>query len=140
VSRSPPANGSGRRTSIRIAGGPTAPRAARLAVTSLLRGRLGERQLADVRLIVSELVTNSVRHAGVGRDGAIVVDVLLVRNRIRLAVADPGSTLLPRVTESTEGGPRRLGLPLVEQLSSSWGVARDGSGVTRVWSELPLTA
>jgi serine/threonine-protein kinase RsbW len=136
VSRSPRAHGTGRRTSIRIAGGPAAPRAARLAVTSLLRGRLGERQLADVRLIVSELVTNSVRHAGVGRDGSIMVDVLLVRNRIRLAVADPGSTLLPRVGGPSESEPRGLGLPLVERLSSSWGVARDGSGVTRVWSEL----
>lgn len=127
-------------TSIRIAGGPTAPRAARLLITSLLGGRLGERQLADLQLIVSELVTNSVRHAKVGRDGAIMVDVLLLRNRVRLAVADPGSKLLPRVTARRASEPGGLGLSLVEQLSSSWGVAKDGSGVTRVWSELSLTA
>jgi anti-sigma regulatory factor (Ser/Thr protein kinase) len=125
--------------SFRVRGGPAAPRAARLAVRLLLQQHVADRQLSDVELIVSELVTNSVRHAHVGLGGSLLVDVLLLDDRLRLCVCDPGSSRLPRLTErdvTTSGG---LGLPLVEQLSSSWGVARDGSGATRVWSELTLS-
>jgi hypothetical protein len=57
-----------------------------------------------------------------------------------VAVADAGSRLVPRRRERKTGEPGGLGLPLVEKLSTSWGVARDGTGATRVWAELRSTA
>jgi serine/threonine-protein kinase RsbW len=126
--------------SFRVRGGAKAPRTARLAVRSLLEERVADRQLRDVELIVSELVTNSVRHAGVDLGGSLTVGVLLIDDRLRLCVGDAGSSLLPRRREREATTPGGLGLPLVEQLSSSWGVARDGSGATRVWSEVAVSA
>lgn len=128
-----------RSESLRIPGGISAPRTARLALRSLLADDLVEDRLADLELIVSELVTNSVRHAAVDADDDITVDVLLLRDRVRLSIADSGSSQLPRIRERDAATPGGLGLPLVEELSTAWGVARDGNGVTRVWSELALT-
>ena len=111
-----------------------------MAVLSELEGTLSERQMIDVGLIVSELVTNSVRHAGVDADGTIAIDVWMLGDRLRLSVTDPGGASLPRRTDPDPERPGGLGLYLVEQLSSAWGVARDGTGVTRVWCELALEA
>jgi anti-sigma regulatory factor (Ser/Thr protein kinase) len=123
--------------SLRVRGGPSAPRSVRVALAGLLDGRLSKEQLSDAELVVSELVTNSVQHAAVGDGQIIGVDLLLLRDRLRLSVVDPGSSLLPRLVRGD--GACRLGLALVAELSTSCGVARDGAGVTRVWSELALT-
>jgi len=122
--------------SLRVEGGVTGPRSARGAIACALNDRLEDQPLADVQLIVSELVTNSVRHAGLAHDHAITIDVLVLRDRVRVTVVDPGSPAPLRVAESELGEPGDLGLRLVERLSNSWGVAKDGSGLTRVWAEL----
>jgi anti-sigma regulatory factor (Ser/Thr protein kinase) len=108
-----------------------------VALAGLLDGRLTKEQLFDAVLVVSELVTNSVQHAAVGSGQVIGIDLVLLRDRLRLSVVDPGSSLLPRLVPGD--GSSRLGLGLVAKLSTSCGVARDGAGVTRVWSELVLT-
>jgi anti-sigma B factor antagonist len=128
------------RAVVRVAGGPAAPRTARLAVLARLDGRLGQRRATDVGLIVSELVTNSVRHAGVDADETIVVDVMLLNDRLRLAVADPGGGTIPHVVDRTPERPGGPGLVLVDQLSDRWGVERDGAGATSVWCELTIRA
>ncbi len=117
----------------------TGPRSARGAIACALNDRLEDQPLADVQLIVSELVTNSVRHAGLTHDHAITIDVLVLRDRVRVTVVDPGSPAL-RVPERELSEPGGLGLRLVERLSNSWGIAKDGSGLTRVWAELITVA
>jgi anti-sigma regulatory factor (Ser/Thr protein kinase) len=124
------------RAAVRVAGGPQAPRTARLAVLAHLDGRLSESRAIDVGLIVSELVTNSVRHAGVGAEKTIVVDVTLLNDRLRLVVGDPGAATIPHVVDRAPERAGGLGLVLVEQLSDCWGVSRDDAGATRVWCEL----
>ena len=47
-----------------------APSAARAAVVDGLSGRVADDVLGDARLLVSELVTNSVRHAGLPADAS----------------------------------------------------------------------
>ena len=54
-------------SSRRFSGGALAARQARRAVREELEGELAEPVLGDVELLVSELATNSVRHAGIGR-------------------------------------------------------------------------
>ena len=125
--------------SLRVEGGVTGPRSARGAIACALNDRLEDQPLADVQLIVSELITNSVRHAGLAHDHAITIDVLVLRDRVRVTVVDPRSPAL-RVAESEMSEPGGLGLRLVERLSNSWGVAKDGSGLTRVWAELMTVA
>jgi anti-sigma regulatory factor (Ser/Thr protein kinase) len=124
--------------SLRVAGGPEAPRVARAAVRGQLDAHLGEEQASDVALIVSELVTNSVRHASVGVDGEILVEALHLGDHLLVSVVDPGSSHIPHLADAHADQPSGIGLRLVARLSSSWGFARDGSGVTRVWCHLPL--
>jgi anti-sigma regulatory factor (Ser/Thr protein kinase) len=131
-------DGAGLPISFQVAGGPEAPRAARLAVSSALAGQIGAAVAGDVELIVSELVTNSVRHAGVGRDEAVVVIVLLDGRRLRLEVVDGGADSEPHIAARTPDEPGGFGLRLVERLAADWGVTHDGDGLTRVWCEVPV--
>lgn len=123
---------------VRVAGGRGAPHAARSAIVSLLRRRLRAERLGDVALVVSELVTNSVCHANVGPDDHVGVELLLFADRIRLSVIDRGSALTPRLVSRERDEPGGLGLVVVDRLSTTWGVARDGTRLTRTWCELPL--
>ena len=110
--------------SLRVEGGLTGPRSARAAIACALKDRLEDQPLTDVQLVVSELVTNSVRHAGSGHEYAITIDVLVLRDRVRVTVVDPGSPAPLRVAESELGEPGDLGLRLVERLSNSWASRR----------------
>ena len=94
--------------------------------------------LDSARLVVTELVTNSILHGM--REGEGWVDVTIERLPfcLRIEVADPASSglrpvLRPVGPESTSG----WGLQLVDRLATDWGV-ETGSG-TRVWCELATT-
>ncbi len=85
---------------------------------------------------MSELVTNSVRHANVRAHEALTLELLTLDDRLRIVVTDPGSKLKPRSVAPDPGTPGGFGLFLVAALSDSWGVGSDGVGPTRVWCEL----
>lgn len=121
---------------LRLTGGDDAPRRARTALRSLLDGHVTTTAAWDAELVVSELVTNSVRHANVRGHEAVTLEILTLDDRVRIAVTDPGSKLKPRSVAPDPGTPGGFGLFLVETLSDSWGVGRDGVGPTRVWCEL----
>jgi anti-sigma regulatory factor (Ser/Thr protein kinase) len=123
--------------SLQVPGGAGAPGRARRLVGPRL-GHVLPSTVSDAVLIVSELVTNSVRHAHVGSDEVVVVDVTTGQNHLRIAVTDPGSELEPRLSPGQFNGPGGHGLRLVQQLSVAWGVAHDTSGATQVWCDLPL--
>jgi anti-sigma regulatory factor (Ser/Thr protein kinase) len=124
--------------SLRLPRGPEAPRQARHAVIARLGGRLDAEAVNDVALVVSELVTNSVRDATGGAARELGVDVGVVADHVLIAVSDRGSQIVPRAIPRGPAGTKGLGLLLVDRLAQSWGVARDGTGRTRVWCELPL--
>jgi anti-sigma regulatory factor (Ser/Thr protein kinase) len=111
-----------------------APAGARSAVTGFLDDRVPAAVLDSARLVVSELVTNSVRHCGVC-DGVVVVGIELTATMVRLEVADPGraGVIRPRRPDRVGGG--GFGLHLVQSLSERWGLER-ASGGTRVWAQL----
>ena len=94
-------------------------------------GDLDPALLDNARLLVTELVSNSVRH-GDGDQVRVVYDVP-APDRFRCEVVDDGTGFLPlaRPVGSQEDG--GWGLYLVETLSETWGV-REGS--THVWFEL----
>jgi anti-sigma regulatory factor (Ser/Thr protein kinase) len=115
---------------IRLAGGEDAPRRARSAV-SALDGPSDVRE--QVKLLVSELVTNSVVHAGTGPDALLELRLALSPEQVRGELIDPGPgfsqpSVLP---EPGEGG--RFGLFLVERFATRWGT---DSEPTRVWFEI----
>lgn len=92
-----------------------------------MKPALGAR-FEDVLLVVSELVSNSVRH-GVSDD--IDVRVATSRDgRIRVEVTDDG----PGFSIDDPRG-EGLGLSIVEKISDRWGM-QDGKQKFTVWAEL----
>ena len=106
--------------------------AARHAVDQLA-DRLPEEQLGDVRLLVSELVTNSLRHAELGDDDRIRLAVAVDETRVRVEVSDPGPGFTAEAEPSPDPGDG-WGLYLVSTLSDRWGV--ETGDRTCVWFEL----
>ncbi|MDK1346743.1 SpoIIE family protein phosphatase [Streptomyces sp. 378] len=84
-------------------------------------------------LVVSELVTNALVHT----DGQVRMDLTLVNNRLRIAVADasPRSPVRPTSIGWEATGGR--GILLVEALTATWGTL-PVSGGKQVWAELTL--
>jgi anti-sigma regulatory factor (Ser/Thr protein kinase) len=107
-----------------------APARARGALEQLAE-KLSQSLMRDARLLVSELVTNAVRHA----EGGIVRLVVRLRGGVlRVEVHDPGggfSVREPPVDPLRASG---WGLVLVDELADRWGV--DGAPRTRVWFEI----
>jgi anti-sigma regulatory factor (Ser/Thr protein kinase) len=112
---------------------PEAVADARRAVTGLPLPQATRETLA---LIVSELVTNSIRHAGLRPGSAIDVQATRHDDRVRLSVHDGGQGFEVRPLDDRDplaGGGR--GLRIVDALSETWGVdcAEDGC---IVWCEV----
>ena len=109
-----------------------APARARAAIAEWLDGvERGVRE--DVKLLVSELVTNAVRHPR--RDGHIELSLRHARGRVHVEVTDPGEGFSkPRVGPPAPDALGGRGLLIVDRLASRWGVT-PGSP-TRVWFEL----
>jgi anti-sigma regulatory factor (Ser/Thr protein kinase) len=119
-----------------IPGGVEAAWTAREILTDRLGKAAREDTMHDLHLLTTELVTNAVLHAGVGEKGTIELRVAAEQDRVRVAVTDPGSDDTPVVQELDHEAPGGMGLFLVEQISSSWGVERAPDGGNRVWFEL----
>lgn len=87
----------------------------------------------DVRLLVSELVTNSIRHGGLDESDRVELRMRATPRAVRVEVIDPGKGFDAEVADR----PREVGgwgLYLVGKLAERWGVqAREG---TRVWFEM----
>jgi anti-sigma regulatory factor (Ser/Thr protein kinase) len=92
-------------------------------------------RMRDVRLLVSELVTNAVRHAGIPAGDPIRMLVDTGDGCLRVEIADGGDGFEPRRPEPDPARASGWGLYLVEQLADRWGVepARPG---TRIWFEI----
>jgi len=119
----------------RFRGDATAARCARRAVREELSDALTKRRLADVELLVSELATNSVRHAGCGETDEISIRADVKPDRVRVSLFDPGDGFDVHTPQPpSNGAAGGYGLVLLERLSDRWGVQRgDGFGV---WFEV----
>ena len=115
-----------------LAGGPYAVTAARLALSEI-DNLVAESQAFDIRLLVSELVTNSVQHAQVSSDDSIELRVRIGDDVIRVEVSDggPGFERLPDSEVADQD--RGWGLFFVSQLASRWDV---GDEPGNVWFEI----
>jgi anti-sigma regulatory factor (Ser/Thr protein kinase) len=92
----------------------------------------------DLRLLVSELVTNCVLHGGASGQGAITVRTAVGEDAIRTEVCHDGPSFVPPSHAPDLDSPGGLGLFLVEQMSAAWGI--DEGCETCVWFELGLAA
>ncbi len=119
---------------IRVQGGERAAAQARSEIAEHLAEHLGEDRLHDLRLIVSELVSNSVRHGGVDGAGWISLSVWEADDRVRVELRDSGRQGEPRRRPPDLSAGGGFGLLIVEQLALSWGI--DHNPGLQVWFEL----
>jgi anti-sigma regulatory factor (Ser/Thr protein kinase) len=120
---------------LRLAPTVHAPALARGAVARLANDLQPEEAHA-LRLLVSELVTNSVRHAELSPDQWIELLIDLRPEAIHVSVSDPGggfARLTPPEHRDTGG----WGLFLVQRMADRWGI--DADGRTAVWFEMRRT-
>ena len=112
-----------------ISGGRNAPARVRAALAALNGSLRGIRE--DVRLLVTELVTNAVVHGGAGPETPIEVRVKATQHGVRAEIehAGPEFDARPRPDE------QHYGLFLVEQIADRWGVEPLG-GRNRAWFEV----
>jgi len=85
--------------------------------------------MQDLRLALSEAVSNVVRHAYVGTDpGLLTVEVDVLPSELRVVVRDHGGGLRPRPDSPGAG----LGLPLMASLATRFEVGERPEGGTEV--------
>ena len=107
-------------------------RAARGFVLGMLGPWRGEQLAADAALVVTELATNAVLHAG----SAFSVSLTLSRDVIRISVGDTVPLGQPGRDQWLAAVPGH-GLGVVAAMAVRWGFERLDSGKA-VWAELPL--
>lgn len=126
---------SGDRLSAEFRPSAEAPGAARRRLDGWLPAALSEPARATLCLLVSELVTNAIRHCP-AREAPVRLEATLGAGHVRVEVRDRGAGFVPGRLEP-QGADGGYGLLLVDRLASRWGVeAADG---TAVWFELALT-
>ena len=94
-----------------------APSEARRAIDQL-EADLGNRLTENVRLLVSELVTNSIRHSGAPDDRPIEFVLSASFDVVRIEVVDRGTWRTPNPHPDGTSG---WGLYLVDRLADRWG-------------------
>ena len=112
---------------------PQAARAARRALEPLVP-ELSASVLSTVRLLTSELVTNSILHAGMGGNGLIQMDVDLDAARIRITVRDTGPGFEPPIGLPSPTSQDGRGIFIVDALADRWSI--EDSARTSVWFEI----
>ena len=119
-----------------FAGVARAPSSARAAL-SVLEPQLDEDRLQSLRLVITELITNSIRHSEMDDQGVVSLDIRLQDGVLRCTVSDPGSGFAkPEVVKPHDDRPGGFGLVILDSVADSWGVERDE--LFRVWFELTV--
>lgn len=113
---------------------PTAAATARSQTVKELTSVLTPERLDDSQLMVTELITNAVRHAPAESDGRIVLEIERETGVVRIIVRDGGRHLdLNELTFHTHSG-GHYGLCVVDNLADRWGFSIDGD--KGVWFEV----
>jgi anti-sigma regulatory factor (Ser/Thr protein kinase) len=121
---------------MRLSRGPDAAAEARRAIAGL-RADLDPPLMETLRLLVTELVTNSVRHT---ECDSLTLRIAVGQAAVLTEVTDHGPSFdadaaLKAELPDAHDPDRSWGLFLVERLARSWGVKDEGAS-KRVWFEL----
>ena len=113
----------------------TSPAEAR-AVVEAIGSDLPEPVLIDAKLLLTEVVTNAIRHADRGMQ-AVIIRIRSSNHFVRVEVLDPGPMFNPDPRPPGTGARGGRGLYLVDTVATAWGVEPDEAG-KKVWFELQL--
>jgi anti-sigma regulatory factor (Ser/Thr protein kinase) len=104
--------------------------AADLIAAGIFAGAIG-----DAVLVVSELLSNAIRHARPLPGASVQVAWALDDDAVEVAVSDGGAVTRPTLAQATVSSLGGRGLSVVEYLARAWGVRSDDRGLT-VWAVL----
>ncbi len=107
--------------------------ARRRLIADLLEAGIFDRAIRDAALVVSELLSNAIRHARPLPGSSLEVTWVVDGGSVKLAVSDGGSATRPHFANASVSSLGGRGLGIVERLSRTWGVRSDDRGVT-VWA------
>jgi anti-sigma regulatory factor (Ser/Thr protein kinase) len=112
---------------------------------AIARRRLTEELLAvgildgvvrDAALVLSELLSNAIRHARPLHGSWLRVAWSVDGESIEVAVSDGGSATRPRPAHASRSSLGGRGISIIEHVSSTWGM-RAEDGMLTVWAILP---
>jgi two-component sensor histidine kinase len=107
-------------------------------VSDLIAAGIGGTEVSDAALVVSELLSNALRHAAPLPGDKVRVGWRFDAGCLRVSVSDGGAQTRPELGQPTQSATGGRGLRIVERLSRSWGALADGDGTT-VWAEVPIS-
>ncbi len=88
----------------------------------------------NLKLLVSELVTNAVRHVRADRAATIRLEIVRRGGVVRVEVTDRGEGFVPRPRVDGQDRASGWGLNILAKVATRWGVENDGGA--RVWFEM----
>jgi anti-sigma regulatory factor (Ser/Thr protein kinase) len=135
--------------------------ARRRLIGDLTEAGVYEGTACDAGLVLSELISNALRHATPLPGRTVKVSWMLRQDSVEVAVSDGGGQTVPMVNQPSNWSLGGRGLGIVDRISLRWGVrvgagtdqdgrdsldgldGRDGhcdgtAGETTVWAELPV--
>jgi serine/threonine-protein kinase RsbW len=126
-----------RQFEVRLPAVPASPAAARDSIEESLRLTLTPTRLEQIRIVISELVTNAIRHAQMSPTDTIEVLGSIDPTALRVEVLDRGPGFEPRRNEL--GDPDTgWGLYILDHLADRWGTTPNDP--SSVWFEMDLDA
>jgi anti-sigma regulatory factor (Ser/Thr protein kinase) len=99
-----------------------------------LAATLPAQTLQELKLLVTEMVTNSVKHAD--GEGPIGLELRVGTGAVLIAVTDSGHGFEPLAPDPDPDAEAGRGLFIIDALADRWGV--DRAHGTRVWAELDV--
>lgn len=111
---------------------PASARQARADLRTALGDEVGDNTLDAVELLTTELVINSIEHAGTNA----TVTAEVHRDKVRVAVSDDGPGV-PKRRDPSSAEESGRGLLVVDSLAQDWGVEETETGKT-VWFEVGI--
>jgi anti-sigma regulatory factor (Ser/Thr protein kinase) len=109
--------------------------ARRHLVSDLIEAGVCASAVTDAALVISELLSNALRHARPLPGSSIRVAWDLDADSVRISVSDGGGPSQPEFGEPTPTTTGGRGLRIVARLSRRWGTLCDDEGTT-VWAEV----
>ena len=112
--------------------------ARRLLMAELLGAGIREPAAHDAALVMSELLSNALRHARPLPDGQVRVGWGIDADMLEVTVSDGGAVTRPRASRPSLSSLGGRGLSIVTHLTWRWGVRTEDGGTT-VWALLRAT-
>jgi serine/threonine-protein kinase RsbW len=95
------------------------------------------RTVQDAQLLLTEVMTNAIRHAGLGSEDAISVLIRVSDRSVEVEVSNRGPSFDPRSAPPRSRG-TGWGLLLLDRIAEDWGVRPAGANEVGVWFRLGL--